>query len=549
MPVIMVVLGSLKSSNELVDSLSSIFTEDGGKIQWNLFPLYPTLKHYVNLLFETPQFFTVFWNSVKIAVYILGGQILIAVPAAWTFAIYKFRLKRLLFTLYIILMLMPFQVTTQRCESKSLSNELKADGSITEGKERAVVVLEGIRIKEVCVNIGESVDAGAVLFCADLKDLQKLLDTAKENLEVEQSKLSALEESKNQAALTKDTAILRAQQDVETVTAQQNEIVANLQLEYDLAVEAAAVYTSWKDYLKDTDEDNAMTKDEWNTAKQAAEDIVSQKAAALSIGETEKDNAILAANRSLEDAQNADSSTENKGAIAEEESAIDALKKQVADYEAVLADNGKFKSEKRGVVKKINVSAGERTIDGATVILEDGTKGWTFTVNVTKQQQQNISVGDTVLVSFKKENIDIEDAVVESVKENEEGTYDVNVSLRKSKNESGSKENASDNNSWKALAYGMSGVMTITQQSESYDCCVPLSALYADNNKNYVLILREIPSILGTELSAVRVDVDVLDKNEEYAALKGSPVTEKDKLVTSSTKLIKSGDKVRLIEE
>ena len=42
---------------------------------------------------------------------ILAGQLVIAVPAAWAFAVYRFPFRRLLFTLYIVLMLMPFQVT------------------------------------------------------------------------------------------------------------------------------------------------------------------------------------------------------------------------------------------------------------------------------------------------------------------------------------------------------------------------------------------------------------------------------------------------------
>ncbi len=53
----------------------------------------------------------VFWNSVKIVVLVLAGQFLVAVPAAWAFAVYKFPARKLLFTLYIVLMLMPFQVT------------------------------------------------------------------------------------------------------------------------------------------------------------------------------------------------------------------------------------------------------------------------------------------------------------------------------------------------------------------------------------------------------------------------------------------------------
>lgn len=110
-PVVMTVAASLKSSWELTENLLPVLTESSKTVNWNPLPLYPTLHHYVKLLFQTPQFFTVFWNSVKIVTIILIGQSVVAIPAAWAFAKFDFKGKQCLFTLYIILMLMPFQVT------------------------------------------------------------------------------------------------------------------------------------------------------------------------------------------------------------------------------------------------------------------------------------------------------------------------------------------------------------------------------------------------------------------------------------------------------
>lgn len=45
-----------------------------------------------------------FWNSVGMTVSILIGQLLVSVAAAWGFARYEFPHKKLLFTLYIVLM-------------------------------------------------------------------------------------------------------------------------------------------------------------------------------------------------------------------------------------------------------------------------------------------------------------------------------------------------------------------------------------------------------------------------------------------------------------
>lgn len=109
-PVFLLVSGSFMSRWELGEYLGPLESGEGF-LRWAWFPMYPTFSHYARLLFETPQFFTVFWNSMKIAVCSVGGQLLLAVPAAWAFAVYRFPFRRLLFTLYVALMLLPFQVT------------------------------------------------------------------------------------------------------------------------------------------------------------------------------------------------------------------------------------------------------------------------------------------------------------------------------------------------------------------------------------------------------------------------------------------------------
>ena len=37
----------------------------------------------MKVLLDSPEFFVMFWNSVKITVGVLAGQILVGVPAAW----------------------------------------------------------------------------------------------------------------------------------------------------------------------------------------------------------------------------------------------------------------------------------------------------------------------------------------------------------------------------------------------------------------------------------------------------------------------------------
>ena len=110
-PIFLLLSGSVLSRQELSQYLAPLFGNAEGYIGWRLFPQYPTGEHYWKLLLYTPQFYTVFWNSLKLVAAILGGQLLIGVPAAWAFAVYRFRGRKFLFTIYIVLMLMPFQVT------------------------------------------------------------------------------------------------------------------------------------------------------------------------------------------------------------------------------------------------------------------------------------------------------------------------------------------------------------------------------------------------------------------------------------------------------
>ena len=110
-PIVIIFSGSLMDNSELSKALSPILAAGIGYVELKILPEYPTLRSIVELLLDTPQFFIMYWNSVKITLFILLGHLLIAVPAAWGFARFNFRFKKILFSIYIVVMLIPFQVT------------------------------------------------------------------------------------------------------------------------------------------------------------------------------------------------------------------------------------------------------------------------------------------------------------------------------------------------------------------------------------------------------------------------------------------------------
>ncbi|WP_095174934.1 MULTISPECIES: carbohydrate ABC transporter permease [Blautia] len=110
-PVLVMLPNSFMGAEELKASYGGVLGGGTEAVRLELLPVYPTLKPYVELLLDSPDFFVMFWNSVKQVVPILIGQVLIGMPAAWAFGRYRFRGRRILFLLYMILMIMPFQVT------------------------------------------------------------------------------------------------------------------------------------------------------------------------------------------------------------------------------------------------------------------------------------------------------------------------------------------------------------------------------------------------------------------------------------------------------
>lgn len=108
-PVGFLLTGSLMDGGELKEHLGPVLSGAGGFLTWRLLPQYPTLQNYVELLLDTPQFFVMFWNTVKISAGTMIGQLLVGVPAAWGLARHRFPGRGAVRLLYIILMIMPFQ--------------------------------------------------------------------------------------------------------------------------------------------------------------------------------------------------------------------------------------------------------------------------------------------------------------------------------------------------------------------------------------------------------------------------------------------------------
>lgn len=110
-PLIITFTNSFMSSKEVERNYGISWSEEKEYVDINIIPDKVTLSQYAELLFDSPVYLNMFWNSVKITVPIVLGQIIVSTLAAYAFTVLKFKGKEVLFFLYIIVMLLPLQVT------------------------------------------------------------------------------------------------------------------------------------------------------------------------------------------------------------------------------------------------------------------------------------------------------------------------------------------------------------------------------------------------------------------------------------------------------
>lgn len=119
MPIVLTITNSFMSASEISANYGQVFatTDTGGKtfiaekVNLKFIPDMVSFSQYITVLFKSPDYLFKFWNSVILVVPIVIFQIFVAAVASYGFTRYRGRIKEMIFFIYIILMLMPYQVT------------------------------------------------------------------------------------------------------------------------------------------------------------------------------------------------------------------------------------------------------------------------------------------------------------------------------------------------------------------------------------------------------------------------------------------------------
>ena len=115
LPTVLTITNSFMTQAELNANYGVIFGTTGGymskSVNLKFIPDKVSFGQYITVLIKSPDYLLKFWNSMILTLPIVIFQVAIASLAAYGFTRYRGRVREVIFFSYIILMLMPYQVT------------------------------------------------------------------------------------------------------------------------------------------------------------------------------------------------------------------------------------------------------------------------------------------------------------------------------------------------------------------------------------------------------------------------------------------------------
>lgn len=489
------------------------------------------------------------------------------------------------------------KVTASAATGGVISHNIETDGNITPNKDIAISTSADIKIASVEATEGKTVKKGDVLIQLDLDDLKTKLLKAQKDLAVAQAtasdkkankaieadnKARSLErsyEDYNQTISDADDAVSKAKDNMSeawnayndykknhnnntddtdtTVSDSLQKTVEEKQEAYDKAVdELHGVEKETEEDVKEKIEEAQHKVDKAKDALSEAENALSayneqqnnnssasydeqlkalyddykSKEEAYNEAIKQRKSTIQSADRSLEDA-NTPESVDTASALTEND---DLQEKQLAvdKLQKVMDAGGKVTAPSDGLVTKVNATTGEATTEDTAIRISDQSAGYKFTATLDKSDAKFLAKDDKVTLDLGN-GTSVEGLKIQSidVSQEDKNSYELTVSIPA-----------------KVKKIGTIATLKVEKASKKYDTCVPLTALHSDGDKYYVYVINEKDTILGTETAVDKVQVEILDKNNEQAAIDGT-FSWDQKFVLTSSKTLRDGDRVRLLEE
>ena len=207
------------------------------------------------------------------------------------------------------------------------------------------------------------------------------------------------------------------------------------------------------------------------------------------------------------------------------------LQRQVDKLEKIRKQKGEIRSTAAGVITGILVNVGQKTADTGFFTMTDENAGLKFIGKLMLSDTKYVSVGDKV--TLQSAGRKLEDIAVTSMEMDENREF-MNVTALLPAD---------------TFALGETVTMTVKQESQSYPCTVPVTALRQESGKSFVLAVQKEDTVLGEQEVARQMEVTVVEKNESYVALEADAMDKETRIITDSDRFVENGDRIRPEEE
>lgn len=120
LPTVLTISNSFMTQSEISANYGKVFANVSGSdgrayiadtVNLKFIPDKVTFNQYITVLIRSPEYLVKFWNSVILVVPIVLMQLVVASVTAYGFTRWRGKVRSFLFFFYVILMLMPTQVT------------------------------------------------------------------------------------------------------------------------------------------------------------------------------------------------------------------------------------------------------------------------------------------------------------------------------------------------------------------------------------------------------------------------------------------------------
>lgn len=273
----------------------------------------------------------------------------------------------------------------------------------------------------------------------------------------------------------------------------------------------AALKKEYKQGLKEQEDELETVQEQLNTASDTCQEALT----ALENARKKDNYARQGENRNLEIAVLKQKSMELD---------IEDKAQELKNLKSLIEQDGFVYTPYPGLLTKI-----ELTGDSRRVLIGSG--NIMLKAELDSEQAQNLTKEAAVSLQQNGRNLSC-DAVIRSLEtDQEKGCVYLTADLENTE-----------------LLPGAAVDLICESESPVYERTVPIDALHQDDKGTYVLQIQERDTIMGRQQVAVRLNVTVLAKTTEKAAIEGS-LGLSDQIIVGSIKQIEAGSRIRVVSE